>query len=433
MGSGCAPTADRPHVLLITADALRADHLSYAGYSRLTSPALDAFSREAVNFEQAISVIPKTGPSFATLFTGHGPARHGVRYNKPGVPEDLPMLAERFQALGYQTVAFVSNPVLRASKGYARGFDRYQQISSDAGVDEVNRAYSEWSKSGWKQPTFLWIHYIDPHGPYEPPSQLEEAFMDDGLSANDERLPFEQSITNATQDTRYVNKILGAIPLYQQREQENRVAAYIARYDAEIRHVDRAFGEIIEDLKRRHLYRESAIVFTSDHGESLGEHNFYFEHGWFAYDVSLRVPLLIKWPGQTQGEIRSHSVSQVDLLPTLLAIAGRAEPPEGMGGVDLRSEPGARPPISVENSENYPERFVGMRTVDFKYLIRVRDGREELYDLRADPLETNDLVAEASAGGTAESSRSSEALREFRKRARELRDAQPAAQPGSVR
>ncbi|MBW2390363.1 MAG: sulfatase-like hydrolase/transferase [Deltaproteobacteria bacterium] len=211
------------------------------------------------------------------------------------------------------------------------------------------------------------------------------------------------------------------------------MAAYIARYDAEIRHVDRAFGEIIEDLKRRHLYRESAIVFTSDHGESLGEHNFYFEHGWFAYDVSLRVPLLIKWPGQTQGEIRSHSVSQVDLLPTLLAIAGRAEPPEGMGGVDLRSEPGARPPISVENSENYPERFVGMRTVDFKYLIRVRDGREELYDLRADPLETNDLVAEASAGGTAESSRSSEALREFRKRARELRDAQPAAQPGSVR
>ena len=179
IGAGCTPSADPPHIILITADALRTDHLSYAGYPRQTSPELDAFSRQAVNFDQAISVIPKTGPSFASLFTGHGPDRHGVRYNKPGVPEDMPMLAERLKAVGYRTVAFISNPVLRESKGYARGFDRYHQISSDAGVNEVNRAYFEWTDGGWNQPTFLWIHYIDPHGPYEPPSELEATFSND--------------------------------------------------------------------------------------------------------------------------------------------------------------------------------------------------------------------------------------------------------------
>jgi arylsulfatase A-like enzyme len=418
-GLACTPQIERPHILLITADALRADHLSLNGYPRTTSPALDEFAGDAINFEQAISVIPKTGPSFATLFTGQHPNRHGVRHNNPGVPDEMPMLAEHFKALGYRTVAFTSNPVLRASKGYARGFDLYRELPSDRGVDEVNRTYLEWSKDAWSEATFVWIHYIDPHGPYDPPAELEVEFMLDDLSQSDVRVPLDKRV----EVSRGGNKILGAIPKYQQRDQEDRLAAYIARYDAEIRHVDRAFGEIIDDLKSRNLYNESAIVFTSDHGESLGEHNFYFEHGWFAFDASLRVPLLIKWPGQLDGYVRSHSVSQLDLLPTLLAIAGERSPPKDAVGIDLHREPGDRPPIAVESALNYPERFVGLRSPEFKYLIRDRDGREEFYDLSADPSETRNLAGGENGNEIDQPVRNREALDEFRRRAKEVQRA----------
>jgi len=416
-GLACESSDDRPHILLITADALRADHLGFNGYPRSTSPSLDTFAESAVNFDQAISVIPKTGPSFATLFTGQPPDRHHVRYNQARVPGELPMLAEHLAGLGYRTAAFISNPVLRAAKGYARGFDVYRELTSDAGVSEVNRAYLEWSRSEWRQPTFVWIHYIDPHGPYDPPADLEALFLDDALADSDQRVPFDER----SSETKGGNKVLGAIPKYQQRGQEDRLAAYVARYDAEIRHVDRAFGEIIDDLEAKGLYDTSAIIFTSDHGESLGEHNFYFEHGWFAFDASLRVPLLIKWPGQSESHTRSHSVSQLDLLPTILAVAGSADRSGEVTGIDLRSEPGERIPVVVESAFNYPERFVGMRSPDFKYLIRDRDGREEFYDLRADPSETRDLIS--SDGEPALTTRNRGALDAFRERAEQIRAA----------
>jgi arylsulfatase A-like enzyme len=416
VGAGCEPRVERPHILLITADALRADHLSLNGYPRATSPALDRFARDATHFDQAISVIPKTGPSFATLFTGRYPDQHGVQYNQASLPHGIPVLAERFKSLGYRTAAFISNPVLRASKGYARGFDVYRELPSEGGVREVNRAYFEWSESAFSEPTFVWVHYIDPHGPYDPPAELVAAFMNDALFQSDIRVPLDDRVDV----TRGRSKVLGAIPKYQQRGREDRLAWYLAQYDAEIRHVDRAFGEIVEELESRDLYQGSAVVFTSDHGESLGEHDFYFEHGWFAFDASLRVPLMIKWPGQQAGEKRSHAVSQLDLMPTLLKIAGWDAPLDGAVGIDLAIDPGDRDPVSVENAFNYPERTFGLRSPEFKYLIREHDGREELYDLRTDPGETKNLAGSA-AEGPAASSRYGEVLSGFREQADGLR------------
>ena len=118
------------------------------------------------------------------------------------------------------------------------------------------------------------------------------------------------------------NKLLGAVPFYQQRSGEDRVAAYVARYDAEIRLMDSAFGQVLDFLEEQGLYHENVVVFTADHGESLGEHRYWFEHGWFAYEPSLRVPLMIKGPGRREGRTVHDPVSNLDLLPTLLALLG---------------------------------------------------------------------------------------------------------------
>jgi arylsulfatase A-like enzyme len=375
-----------PHVVLVTADALRADHLSLYGYPRQTSPRLDAFARDASVFAQAISVIPKTAPSFATIFTGRHPEVHGVRSNFASLPAELPLLPERLRAAGYRTAAFVSNPALGEAKGFARGFDVYRMLPADDGVAQVNRAFIAFAEEPWSRPTFVWLHYIDPHGPYQPPLAYEELFLGDEWSRQPAR------VRRGYDTGGFGNKVLGAVPGYQQRaDGEDRVAAYVARYDAEIRYVDDAFGEVLDTLRAQGVFDAAAIVFTSDHGESLGEHDLYFEHGWFAYDSCLRVPLVIKAPGQRGGRASEAPVSNLDLLPTLLGLAGVPSP--DAGGADLLREPAPADPILVESSDRYPEKFHGARTPRWKYLRRESDGREELYDLTADPAETRNLAA----------------------------------------
>ena len=136
--ASCGDPDPPPHIVLVTADTLRTDHLSLFGYARETSPNLDAFAEGADVFSQAFSVIPKTAPSFTTIFTGRHPEEHGVRSNFDRVPDVLPMLAERLREAGYRTAAFVSNPALRKSKGFARGFDRYRMLTEG---DRVAKAY----------------------------------------------------------------------------------------------------------------------------------------------------------------------------------------------------------------------------------------------------------------------------------------------------
>jgi arylsulfatase A-like enzyme len=390
LAAGCADEAPRPHVVLITADALRADHLSVNGYPRRTSPNLDAFAQASWHFSDAIAVIPKTGPAFATLFTGRHPREHGVRANFRSLPTGLPVLAERLGALGYRCAAFVSNPVLRESMGFARGFDFYALTAAPDGVRNANRAFLRWARAPWDRPTFVWLHYIDPHGPYTPPPDLEATFLGDGKGGPDRRVPLDA----APRAGGTPNKVLGAVPLYQRRGGEDRLSVYVARYDAEIRRVDAAFGEVAAFLRERGLYDESLVIFTSDHGESLGEHELYFEHGWFAYEPGLRVPLMIKLPKQAEGRVVPDLVSHLDLLPTLLARLG-SPPPADAPGIDLFG-PSPRPRLLViENSDRYPEKYLGARTFRWKYLRRESDGAEELYDLRADPGETRNLEAQA--------------------------------------
>jgi arylsulfatase len=379
----------RPHIILITSDALRPDHLSVHGYARATSPEIDDFAGQVWHFTDAVTVIPKTGPAFTTMFTGLHPQEHSVRSNFVAIPETLPVLAERLRGLGYRTAAFVSNPVLRPAKGYARGFDHYELFNGrrDEGVRSVNEAFLSWASGAWDGPSFVWIHYMDPHGPYDPPEELLRPFLDDELAASDERVPLEP----ATPPTGNPNKVLGSVPAYQRLGDEDRVAVYVARYDAEIRYMDAAFGELIRYLRERDLYDASAIVFSADHGESLGEHDFYFEHGWFAHEPSLRIPLMIKPPGEVEARTVDRQVSVLDFLPTLLGFAGAAVA-SGGSGVDLGGAGEPVEPVLVESSDLYPDKYHGVRTSGWKYLVREGDGAEELYDLREDPGEIRNVA-----------------------------------------
>jgi arylsulfatase len=381
----------RPHLILITADTLRADHLSVNGYVRETSPALDAFAARSWHFADAVTVIPKTAPAFATLFTGRHPEEHAVRSNFGAIPPDVPLLAERLKELGYRTAAFIGNPVLRENVGFARGFDSYFLTDGRRGEGtlSVNEAFLDWAQDPWDRPTFVWIHYMDPHGPYTPPAELEQLFIDDEWAGSDERVPLKPDNPPAKNP----NKILGAIPPYQNVDGEDRLAVYVARYDAEIRYMDAAFAEAIHFLEGRGLFDESAIVFSSDHGEAFGEHDYYFEHGWFAHEPGLRVPLMLKAPGQSEGGVVGEQVSLLDIRPTLMSLAGA---PEGAtSGVDLLSGALARGPLLIQNGNNFPIKDFGVRSPPWKYLRRVGDGTEQLFHLVDDPGEEHDLSAEA--------------------------------------
>jgi arylsulfatase len=378
--------------VLITADALRADHLSVNGYPRETSPNIDRFAGGAWHFSQAVSVIPKTGPSLTTLFTGHHPETHRGRTNFAGVPPGLPLLAERLKGEGYRTAAFVSNPSVRGSVGFARGFDTFQELLEGDGVEAVNAAFLQWASGEWTAPSFVWLHYIDPHGPYEPPPALEALFIDDEWAQSPERVSLDYAAHQVEGGS--PNKILGAVPRYQQQGEEDRVAAYVARYDAEIRHMDDAFGEVVGRLQDLGRYDDALVLFTADHGESLGEHDFYFEHGWFAYDATLRVPLMIKRPGQTRGGVVEAQVSLLDIVPSVRDVVGASWEDDGPGGSVFRA-PESRPLVLVESAGSYPDKYRGLRSARSKFLTS-RESVEELYDLATDPGETVNLASQES-------------------------------------
>ena len=400
VGAGCErrPAAP-PHIVLISADALRWDHLSMNGYARATSPHVDAFAERATRFDDAITLIPKTGPAFTTLFTGLAPRRHGVDANRYAIPAELPMLAERLGAAGYRTTAFVSNPVLKQVYGFSRGFERYTVFGESDATEHVEKAAVEWiDAADFSRPTFLWVHLIDPHGPYEPNAEDLAAFRDDAVArADTRRVPLEYERIPGYNPI----YVLGAVPSYQRIGDEDRAAYYVAAYDAEIRRMDRVFGALVDALARRGVFDDAVVVFLADHGESLGEQDYWFEHGWFAFDGSLRVPLLVKAPGQRRPATVHGAASLLDVTPTLLALAGLPPVPALPGRDLLGAGPGADP-VVIFNATTYPERYAGLRTPEWKYLRRVRpeDGvgavaplpADALYDLRGDPAEAHDLA-----------------------------------------
>ena len=362
-------TEARPNVLLVTIDTLRADRVGCYGHAAAATPVLDGLAARGVRFATAVAHVPLTGPSHASLFTGRTPLGHGFRDNGGyTLPAGLTTVAEDFRKNGYETAAFVSAFPLHRRFGFDRGFETYddhlpkgndprrpQYIErfADATTDVVLR-WLEARKVGPRtasRPFFLWVHYYDPHAPYEPPGELGERFR-------------------------------------------------TAPYDGEVAFTDRHLGRLLRSLDERGYAPSTLLLVTSDHGEGLGEHG-EGTHGLFVYDSTLKVPWIMAGPGLPAGRVSETVARGIDLLPTLLDYAGLPSRAD-LEGRSLRpaAEGRAMEDAPAYAESLYPERQFGWaplfawRTARFKF---IEAPRPELYDLRADPGETRSVVAEDAA------------------------------------
>lgn len=407
-----ASAAKRPNLLLITVDTLRADHLSSYGYRLATSPNLDRFAEQGVRFADATVPWPKTWPAVASMLTGKYPATTGVRlYPRRPLPEDHDTLAELLGRSGYETAAVVANVNASSKFGFDQGFDTFVEsweegltratgstaFKNDPGEVKqftgarvvTDQAVALLDDLAGEQPFFLWLHYIDPHGPYRPPAEYASLWAGE-YSVND--VPFD------------------AIPVYQRQHDAQGnpitdISHYIANYDREIRFFDDQLQRLLDEVARRGLDDDTLVVLTSDHGESLDDDKYLLEHGAAPYQPTAGVPLVVVFPDRVpKGRVVDVPVGLIDLLPTVFDLLGLEAPPtvQGESLVATWSEGGTRPAEYVfMESGSYEPSQLSVRKGRWK-LAQLRAPRDrmqfdreefELYDLETDPGEEIDLSA----------------------------------------
>ena len=362
--------------VLITVDTLRADRLGAYGSPLDLTPRLDALARESEVFTSAWAPAPFTLASIAALLTGRYPETLGIASNASALPPAVPTLAGELRAAGWRTAAVVSNLVLRRGSGLDAGFDVYDDtlLQRESVRDWPERIAADTTDAALatlddllRRPgarVFLWVHYQDPHGPYTPPEGRRERYLEVERRAPDGRreLPIRPGRAS-----------LGALPSYQRIGDEREVAFYRAGYDAEVGYTDEEIGRLLDGLESRGIGDETLLAFTADHGESLGEGDYWFAHGELLTDALVRVPLLIRRPG---GEVRERRdpVSLVDLFPTLLRAVGLADPPGG--GRDLlaprAAEGGSRPYLATLGAARTARH--GLVEGDSKLVLSHRNG-----------------------------------------------------------
>ena len=358
VASACSfgPHAPRS-VLLITLDTTRADRLPPYGFGDATMPALDRLAREGVVFDQATTVAPLTLPAHTSLLTGLLPPRHGVRENASAPLADRHVtLAEILEARGYHTGAFVGSAILDPDRGLRQGFQEYGRIPHETGetLPQAGRAVQRrggavvddairWLERVGDAPFFLWAHLYDPHRPYEAPE------------------PF------ASRHNPYI---------------------------AELAYADSQIARLLDTLEKRNLLDRVVVVVTADHGESLGEHR-ELDHGVFLYESVLRVPLIVRAPGLAPRRV-ADVVRLTDVMPTILDLLRLPVPElDGTSLVDaLRGR--SLPEFEAYAESLYPQRhgwapLFSLRGDRFKFIDA---PQPELYDLRVDPFEQRNILAE---------------------------------------
>jgi arylsulfatase A-like enzyme len=438
--AACSRAPARPNVLVITIDTWRADRLACAGYPRAVTPNLDRLASESLRFTHVSAPRAKTTPALASLFTGLYPHEHGARDLLMPLSPAHPLLAERLRDAGWRTGAIVGNFVLRDDfSGLARGFDSWTEELPDAlGVPPENvpqraaRSLSDGAltalglagHSGGAGPAqaftrpdapwFLWLHYMDPHGVYEAPVEHRVFEREQAEWIPPAPAPRPDGLNrrwiadyNVPADARSAD---GRIDAARVRD----------RYDAEVRYVDAEIERVLAALRASGELERTIVVVTSDHGESLGEQDYWFEHGRNVSEATVRVPLLVRWPKELPGGfgvgVRAVDTSLCDVAPTLLDLLGLPPPADANGtrGVSLAAawragESTQRPMFAEKVDRDEQEGAVQAKSVrigDWKWIRRFAHARDansgkerlvtlsdELYDLAADPYETSNLVA----------------------------------------
>jgi len=391
--SGCVKhrRAKGTSVILIIIDTLRADHLGCYGYRRDTSPGIDRFAAEGMLFENCFSHAPSTSSSVASILSGFLPHETKVT-NKTVVSKQLRTLPLMLRSHGYKTAAVVSNYVFRDKRGWENGFDIYdakmkghelnrEDIPERIAEHTTDRAVKVLKKFR-KDNFFLWLHYQDPHGPYTPPATVGELFK-------------------STADKPHLLKLNGTgsgrhgIPSYQRLGASRDFHHYVSQYDGEIRYTDGHLKRLFDTLKQLELYSDSFIVFTADHGEGMGGHDYYFAHGEYLYNSLTHVPLIMKWPAGPAGT-KKDIVEHIDVVPTILKVLGVAPSP-GLRGCDLAGPiPAGREIFAKMETAMVKDKIKYSILADgFKLIHTPLYDRYELYDMKKDFGEEQDLVNES--------------------------------------
>lgn len=378
--AGCArETAAPPDIVLVVIDTLRADSLPPYGAPRENAPNLADFAQGAVVFGRVVAPSSWTKTSMASLLTGTNPSRHGVRGIFHALPGEIPTLARMLRDGGYRTLAVQSNPWLRARFGFNDGFDRYDFVRF-GGADEVNdRAFTLLDEVQRERPLFLYLHYMDVHAPYRPGTRW---FDEPALE-----VPGRGPVGDAELENLYRRQDLRGPEL------DRRVRAL---YDAELRELDDSLGRLFEALRKRGILERAVVVVTSDHGEAFGERG-QVTHGRTFYPEVYAVPLFVRGPGTGPAGTRIDAqVRSIDIVPTILALAGLPPPPSVQGDPLLPMQPGAiRARVAhgaVGLNDQAPDQdFAAVVSDDRLYIRERRSGAVEFYDLRADPGALHDL------------------------------------------
>ena len=408
LGLGSCSRAPSPpkRVFLITVDTLRADHLGSYGYERNTSPFLDRLAADGVLFERAIAQWPKTGTSLASLFVGRYPQSTGMTHHAAiEIPDEYLTLPELFRQAGYTTLGVVGNAVLDSDLGWDQGFDEYLQPWRLS--EELPESRLEWKellsarslnqlalplleRHAGDEKLFMWLHYMDPHGPfYLLEWGGENPFIGDRYYTGDQRVGSwfpRRSWIGDNDEVRY----------------------YVAQYDANVLVTDTYAQEFLERVEQMGLLEDSLVVFTSDHGEALGQHD-YMGHGKVPYNTGVHVPLFFYSPnGELAGTRIETPVELIDIYPTLRDLIAAEDAPADLEGESMTGFLGLgdrpRPELfsrafsgaGVGKGRWYT--FSMVQDDRWKLIYHPAHGKAyprphyELYDLQADPGETVDLL-----------------------------------------
>lgn len=458
-GGSATPQFEGPrHVILISLDTTRSDHLGFSG-SRARTPHLDRFAAESIVFENAMTAAPTTLAAHTSILTGAYPQSHGVPRNGFFVNDENVMLAELLSDRGFSTAAFLGSFALESRFGFDQGFDVFDE-SFDIRVDRdsydqnqrraaaVTDAVLAEIDDSFAERRFLFVHYFDPHSPYDPPPPYNTMYArspnapkradltDLGASAaahqkaitGRSRAVFRQGLTRELLE--------GATGEPRSNDED-----YAALYAGEVSYLDEHLGRLFDGLDERGLLDEALVILTADHGETFYEHADFWNHGLWAYQTTVHVPLVVRLPSGEAGGTRIDTpVSTVDIVPTICEALG-IDPPARVQGTSLAAAWDASRPLAdrtvyceatqpvadaIERDTPWTNfrKPKALRRGSMKYVFAPYLGVEQLFDLATDPDERNDLLLEPTPEAAA-------VRNEFRTMITELAKSMPEPLPSS--
>jgi arylsulfatase A-like enzyme len=396
-----SPTA--PNVLVLLVDTLRADRLGAYGAEPSPSPTLDRLAGGGLVFEQVASQAPWTLPSVASIFTGLHPRSHGVAglsgsLAAGAAPEpatdphylsdELDTIATRAQQAGVTTVGVSANPLVSRGTNLARGFETFTEFGVEGDdvwqrAAVVNRVFLDWLRRNGRYRFFGYLHYMDTHGPYDPPAAYRPA-----LPAGVRRRIARGDVHGFALDGRRGREPLSATELSYLR----------ALYDAQIRYWDAQLAGLMDGLHAVDPRAPTVVIVTSDHGEEFMEHG-GLNHGRHLYDEVIKVPLIVTGPAIRRGRV-PQQVDGIDLFPTVMGLLG-IDGPRSLPGENVLAGPVGRPALSETRRRDHQggtRELLALRTPTWKLIYAPAANRFELYDLRHDPTERFDRFGTAPEG-----------------------------------